>query len=151
MTAVAAASSPKGTGSPHFVGTPTCAKNSNTGVLTCSGKAGGMGDATTTSFLTASQVIENVVCVNHGGNIAPGQGTSESNVVGPSEEIAPHNGQITFSAQLFPPPVPTSKQAGCPNDNWKVKVLSLTYDDVVLHIDQNGTDVLTESFGNIDP
>jgi hypothetical protein len=29
--------------------------------------------------------------------------------------------------------------------------VSLTYDNVVLHIQQNGQDILTFNFGNVDP
>jgi hypothetical protein len=32
-----------------------------------------------------------------------------------------------------------------------VVILSLTYNGVVLHIQQNGADLLTFDFGNIDP
>jgi hypothetical protein len=39
----------------------------------------------------------------------------------------------------------------CPNDNWKVNVLSLTYDNVVLHVQQQQSDILTFNFGNVDP
>jgi hypothetical protein len=138
-------------GNPHFIGTPTCAKNSKTFVLTCSGKAAGLDEAITMAFLTASSVTERVVCVNHGGNIAPGQGTSQTSVQGPTQIILPHNGQITFSVQLNPPPKPTPAQAGCQNSNWTVMVLSVTYTNVVLHIQQNGVDALTFSFGTIDP
>lgn len=140
-----------GQANPHFVGTPTCTKNTSTFVLTCSGKAAGLDELPTQAFLTASSVDEHVVCVNHGGNIAPGQGTSTASVQGPTENIAPHNGQITFSVKLNPPPKPTPKQAGCPNGNWTVRILSVTYNDVVLHIQQGSTDVLTFSFGDIDP
>lgn len=138
-------------GSPHFIGTPTCSKDSRTFVLTCSGKAAGL-DSSVTAFLTASSITETVQCVNHGGNIAPGQGTSETGVTGQKETIAPHNGQITFSVSLEPPATPSAADAGCPNaKTWKVQVLSVTYHDVVLHIQEYGSDVLTKDFGTIDP
>ena len=39
-----------------------------------------------------------------------------------------------------------------PNRNWKVVLTSLTYTNVVLHIQQPpGTDVLTDNLGTIDP
>ena len=136
--------------SPHFIGTPTCAKATN-GSLTCSGKAAGLGNGPTEAFLTAGSVVANYECVNHGGNVAPGQPTVTNNVTGPSQMITPRNGQITFSPTIGPPPTPSSS-AVCPNGNWSVRLTSLTYNDVVLHIQQPpGTDVLTYSFGNIDP
>jgi len=136
--------------SPHFIGTPTCTKSVSTG-LTCSGKAAGLGNGPTLAFLTADPVTATFVCVNHGGNVAPGQPIVTQNVTGPTETIAPHNGQITFSPTIPPPPTPSAKTE-CPNGNWTVKITSLTYTNVVLHIQQPpGTDVLTFSFGTIDP
>jgi hypothetical protein len=136
--------------SPHFIGTPTCTKSTSTG-LTCSGKAAGLGNGPTEAFLTASSVTATYECVNKGGNVAPGQPIVTQNVTGPSQTITPHNGQITFSPNI-PPPTPPSAATECPNGNWKVRLTSLTYSDVVLHIQQPpGTDVLTFDFGTIDP
>jgi hypothetical protein len=90
-------------------------------------------------------------CVNKGGNVAPGQPVVLSNVTGPAQNITPRNGQITFSPNLPPPPTPSARTE-CPNGNWSVHLTSLTYTNVVLHIQQPpGTDVLTFSFGTIDP
>jgi hypothetical protein len=136
--------------SPHFVGTPTCTKSAS-GVLTCSGKAAGLGNGPTQAFLTASSVSATYECVNKGGNVAPGQPVVLQNVTGPTQNITPRNGQITFSPSLSPPPTPSASQT-CPNGNWTVRRTSLTYTNVVLHIQQPpGTDVLTFSFGTIDP
>lgn len=136
--------------SPHFIGTPTCTKSTTTG-LTCSGKAAGLGNGPTVAFLTADSVSATYVCVNHGGNVASGQPVVVQNVTGPSETITPHNGQITFSPNMPPPPTPSAKTE-CPNGNWTVRLTSLTYTNVVLHIQQPpGTEVLTFSFGTIDP
>ena len=136
--------------SPHFVGTPTCTKSLSSG-LTCKGKAAGLGNGPTAAFLTASSVSATYACQNHGGNIAPGQPVVTQNVTGPSQNITPRNGQITFSPNI-PPPTPPSAAAECPNGNWKVVLTSLTYSDVVLHVQQPpGTDVLTANLGTIDP
>src|SRR5919204_5205577 len=133
--------------SPHFIGTPTCTKSATTGVLTCSGKAAGLGNGPTAAFLTASSVSATYECVNKGGNVAPGQPLVLQNVTGPTQNITPRNGQITFSPNIPPPPTPSSADT-CPNGNWSVRLTSLTYNDVVLHIQQPpGTDVLTFSFG----
>ena len=136
--------------SPHFIGTPTCTKSTSSG-LTCSGKAAGLGNGPTAAFLTASSVTATYECVNHGGNVAPGQPVVNQNVTGPSQSITPRNGQITFSPNI-PPPTPPSAATDCPSGKWTVRLTSLTYNDVVLHIQQPpGTDVLTFSFGTIDP
>jgi hypothetical protein len=136
--------------SPHFIGTPSCTKSVTTG-LTCSGKAAGLGDEPAFVFLSASSVTANYVCVNKGGNIAPGQPVVTQDVTGPSQEIAPHNGQITFSATL-PVPAPPSAATECPNGNWTVHLTSLTYSNVVLHIQEPlGVEILSFNFGTIDP
>jgi hypothetical protein len=149
--AIAALSTVAFASSPHFIGTPTCSKSSS-GVLTCSGKAAGLGNGPTEAFLTADSINATYVCRNHGGNIAPGQGTFSGPAEGQHQQITPHNGQISFSPSLQPPATPTPAQAGCPNGGWTVERTSLTYVNVVLHIQQPpGTDVLTYSFGSIDP
>jgi hypothetical protein len=136
--------------SPHFIGTPTCTKSLTSG-LTCSGKASGLGNEPAAAFLTADSVTATYVCQNKGGNVAPGQPVVTQNVTGPTQTITPHNGQITFSPTIPPPPTPSSA-AVCPNGNWKVILTSLTYTNVVLHIqDPVGTEVLMFSFGTIDP
>jgi hypothetical protein len=134
----------------HFIGTPTCVKSSS-GVLTCSGKAAGLGNGPTAAFLTASSVTATYECVNHGGNVAPGQPIVTQNAIGPTQNITPRNGQISFSPSLSPP-TPPSAASECPSANWTVRRTSLTYNDVVVHIQQPpGTDVLTFDAGTIDP
>ena len=132
--------------SPHFVGTPTCTKSLTTG-LTCSGKAAGLGNGPTAAFLTADSVTATYACQNKGGNVAPGQPVVNQNVTGPVQSITPRNGQITF-APTIPPPTPPSAASDCPNGNWKVVLTSLTYTNVVLHVQQPpGTEVLTDNLG----
>jgi hypothetical protein len=136
--------------SPHFIGTPSCTKSTTSG-LTCSGKAAGLGNEPAFVFLTADSVTATYECVNKGGNVAPGQPVVTQNVQGPTETITPHNGQITFSATL-PVPTPPSAATECPNGNWRVRLTSLTYTNVVLHIEQpQGVEILSFNFGTIDP
>ena len=136
--------------SPHFIGTPSCTKSTTTG-LTCSGKAAGLGNEPANVFLTADSITATYECVNKGGNVAPGQPVVTQNVAGPTQTITPHNGQITFSATL-PVPTPPSAATECPNGNWSVRLTSLTYTNVMLHIQQPaGVEILTFNFGTIDP
>ncbi len=138
-----------GVANPHFIGSPTITKSTTTG-LTVSWKAAGLDDLPTAAFLTASSVEANYVCVNHGGNIAPGQPLVFQTVVGPVVNIVPHNGQITFTVTIPAPPTPDPAIV-CPNGNWSVSLLSLTFVGVVLHLQQNGVDILTADLGTIDP
>ena len=148
--AIAAVSAVAFAESPHFIGTPTCTKSLTSG-LTCSGKAAGLGNGPTAAFLTASSVTATYECVNKGGNVAPGQPIVLQNVTGPVTIIPPSNGQITFTTNIPPPPTPSSRDT-CPNGNWSVRITSLTFNDVVLHIQQPpGTDMLTFNVGTVDP
>src|SRR5437899_294506 len=69
-----------------------------------SGKAAGLGSGPTVAFLTAESVSATFECVNKGGNVAPGHPAFESAVQGPTQHITPHQGQITFSVTIPPPP-----------------------------------------------
>ena len=60
------------------------------------------------------------------------------------------NGQITASVSIGPSPLPTASQI-CPSPSYSVLLLHITYDNVVLHTQQNGVDILTFNFGNVDP
>ncbi len=138
-----------GQANPHFIGSPTITKSTSTG-LTVSWKAAGLDELPTSAFLTADQVNAQYVCVNHGTNIAPGQPLVFQAVTGPVQNITPHNGQITFTVTIPPPPTPNPAVV-CPNRNWSVSLLSLTFVGVVLHIQQNAVDILTANLGTIDP
>lgn len=136
--------------SPHFIGTPSCTKNADFS-LTCSGKASGLGNSPSGAFLTSSDVSGTIQCQNNGGNFPPPKAFDFGPLTGQTENITPHNGQITFSPTIGPPPLPSAKDF-CPNGKtWRVVIITLTYNNVVLHIQQNGVDLLTFDFGNIDP
>jgi hypothetical protein len=126
--------------SPHFVKEPTY--NATTSALTASGKAAGLANAPTQAFLTADRVDVFFQCRNHGQNFAPGHPATSTGVAGPTQDIAPHNGQITFSVSL---PAPTVDPAdACPSKQWTVVVSRVDYIGVVLHIQQNNVDILTD-------
>lgn len=135
----------------HIVGDLTITKSLTTG-LTVSGRGAGFGNFVTDAFLTADRVVATWQCRNPGGNIAPGQGTELTDVVGPTTTIEPRAGHIDFTVTL-PAPPPPDPAVACPNGNWTIDPgpLSLTYVDVVLHFEQAGEEVLTVSLGTIDP
>jgi hypothetical protein len=132
--AVALADNPQFNRGPNYSATTTA--------LTASGKATGLGNSPTQAFLTADEIDVTFQCQNHGQNFAPGHPATSTGVTGPVEDIAPHNGQITFSVSL-PAPVPSAADF-CPNKNWTVVISHVDYLGVVLHIQQNGTDILTD-------
>jgi hypothetical protein len=135
--------------SPHFIGTPTIVKNPN-GSLTSTFKAAGLANIVTGAFLTSSGGTAVLQCVNPGGNNPPPKQVTFGPLAGEETFIPPNNGQITARVTIGPSPLPSASQI-CPNPNWSVVLLSITYFNVVLHIQQNGFDILTFNFGTVDP
>lgn len=135
--------------SPHFIGTPTTTKNPN-GSLTATFKAAGLGNVITEIFLSSSGGTATLQCVNPGGNSPPPKQVSFGPLQGQVVTVTPRNGQVTASPSIGPPPLPGASEI-CPNPNWSVQLVSITYFNVVLHIQQGGVDVLAFSFGNVDP
>ncbi len=135
--------------SPHFIGTPTIRKNPNLS-LTADFKAAGLANIVSQAFLSSSGGTATLQCVNPGGNNPPPKVVSFGPLQGQKVTIQPRNGQITASASIGPPPLPSASQI-CPNPGWSVAIVSLTYFNVVLHIQQNNVDILTHNFGNVDP
>ena len=139
--------------SPHFIGTPTVNKSisGTTATLTTSGKVAGLGSEPTQFFLTTSGVTAETECDNHGkGANPPGQDASFGPTQGQTTTIQPRNGQITFNNAAPLSITVTADQAGCPG-NMKPVLTSATFFDVVLHLVQNGQEVLTFDFGDVNP
>jgi hypothetical protein len=73
-------------------------------------------------------------------------------VTGPTQNITPRNGQITFSPKSRRRRRRRVQRLRARTATGRCGLTSLTFNDVVLHIQQPpGTDVLTFSFGTIDP
>lgn len=135
--------------SPHFIGTPTIVKNPNLS-LTASFKAAGLGNVASDIFLSSSGGTAVLQCVNGGGNAPAPKSVDFGPLQGQIVTVQPRNGQVTASPSIGPPALPGASQI-CPNANWSVILVSLTYTNVVLHIQQGGVDILTFNFGNVDP
>jgi hypothetical protein len=135
--------------SPHFIGTPTITKNPDFS-LTAKFKAAGLGNVVTDIFLTSSGGTADLQCVNPGGNNPPPKQVDFGPLQGQTVTVTPRNGQVTASPTIGPPPLPGPSEI-CPNPNWSVQINSLTYENVVLHIQQGGVDILTFNFGDVDP
>jgi hypothetical protein len=63
-------------------------------------------------------------------------------------DVKPKNGKIKAALTLGPPDFPLGSDV-CPNKNWSTNVLSLTYENPVLHIQQKNYDILNFSFENV--
>lgn len=132
----------------QFNKTPTLSTNSETYTISASGKATGLGNTPTSAFLTADTVLVEFHCINNGGNFAPGHPASSDDVVGPTKNFQPRNGQITFSGVTLQASTPSAADE-CPSHTWDVVVDSVTFFGVTLHIQQAGTDILTFAFGDV--
>jgi hypothetical protein len=135
--------------SPHFIGTPTIVKNSDFS-LTAKFKAAGLGNVVTNIFLSSSGGSADLQCVNPGGNNPPPKQVDFGPLQGQVVTVQPRNGQVSASPTIGPPSLPGASEI-CPNPNWSVQINSLTYENVVLHIQQQGSDILTYNFGTVDP
>jgi hypothetical protein len=136
--------------SPHTIGQPTVDIDAS-GNLSVDWKVAGLGNFTSAAFLTAERVEATFGCDNPGVGgdgiqIPPGQPIVFTDVVGPTTQIPPSNGNITFTVGIPAPPAPSATDF-CPGTNWNVVLVSITYVNVVLHIQQNGVDVLTVPLG----
>jgi hypothetical protein len=135
---------------PHTIGQPTV-DISATGDLSVQWKVAGLGNFTSDAFLTAERVEAVWGCDNPGVggdgiHIPPGQPIVSTDVQGPTTTIPPSNGQITFTVGI-PAPAAPSATGFCPGSNWSLVLVSITYVNVVLHIQQDGVDVLTVPLG----
>jgi hypothetical protein len=135
--------------SPHFIGTPTIVKTSNFGLL-ANFQAVGLANIVSGAFLKSSGGTAVLQCVNPGGNNPPPKRVTFGSLQGQTTTIQPSNGEIIASVFISPPRLPSASQI-CPNPGWSVKIVQLTYDNVVLHIQQNGADILAFNFGIVDP
>ena len=123
----------------HFTkrGVPVC---TDTGTqLQCTGELAGLGNEDLLIEVTSDALVA-VTCVNRGGNEAPGQNkvlrtaSGETFIAG----SAIKNGRARFTTTTDPVEAPTAREAGCPNPNWRTRVASVTFSNVVLTISQGG-------------
>jgi hypothetical protein len=149
ILAIGFVSAPAFAASPHFIGTPTIAKNPNFS-LTAAFKEAGLANVASEVFLSSSGGTAVLQCVGLGGNAPPPKLVTFGPLQGQITFVQPNNGQLTASVTIGSPLLPSASQI-CPNANWSLALLRLTYDNVVLHTQQNGVDVLTFNFGSLDP
>jgi hypothetical protein len=135
--------------SPNFVKTPTIEKNSDFS-LTAHFNATGLANSFTTAFLSSSGGDSGLICTNLQQKGYPSKLYNFNGIKGQDVTIQPVNGEISNSTMIGPPQVPSASDF-CTVSSMNVKIESITYDGVVLHIQQNGADVLTFDFGSVHP
>jgi hypothetical protein len=118
----------------HFVQTQTCTDIGTQ--VQCSGKVAGLG-GTTFEITVAAQGTATVVCINPGGNRAPGQDTSVT-VSGSSGPLAtPRNGQFRYTVtSVAPGPLPPTPT--CPNNQWTPVITDVTFTTATITLTEDG-------------
>jgi hypothetical protein len=118
---------------PHFVGRTDCEVDSS-GNLNCTGSIAGLGNVEEVEAFLVADIDATFVCVNPGGNIAPGQGVEEEDVTGETETLSVRNGRTNFDLTISAPEAPSAEEV-CPNPNWTVELQSISYDNVRVTVD----------------
>lgn len=104
--------------------------------VTCTGKVAGLGGETFEITIEADGIAE-VVCINPGGNRAPGQDT-EIGVEGSTGPLpTPRNGQFVFTITTDEPgPLPATPT--CPNDQWTPIIVDVVFTTATLSLFEDG-------------
>ncbi|SEF15630.1 hypothetical protein [Jiangella alba] len=114
----------------------------------CTGKVAGLGGTTFEITVEATGIAE-VVCINPGGNRAPGQDT-EVTVSGTTTPLpTPRNGQFRFSITSDDPePLPPTPT--CPNNQWTPDIVDVAFTQATLTLLEDGvvSDVVTVPVGS---
>jgi hypothetical protein len=118
---------------PHFSGMPTIAKNSDLSV-TAHFKSAALGKKIANVTLS-SHATAQIGCVNPGGNSPPPKKVEFEQMQNQTLNIKPEDGKIKGSLTLGPPIFPSASDI-CPNRNWSTNILSLTYENPSLDIQQ---------------
>jgi len=135
--------------SPRFIETPTIEKNSNSS-LTADFNATGLPNLVTTTYLSSAGGDSGLKCVDLQQQGPPSKLFSFNALKGQEVVIQPVNGEISNSSTIGPPQLPSASDY-CFISALNIEIESITYEKVVLHVQQNGQNVLTFDFGNVDP
>jgi hypothetical protein len=106
----------------------------------CTGKVAGLG-GTTFEITVEAEGIASVVCINPGGNRAPGQDTAVT-VSGTTDPLpTPRNGQFRFTVTTdSPDPLPATPT--CPNAQWTPVITDVAFTTATLSLFED--DVLSD-------
>lgn len=105
----------------------------------CTGKVAGLGGTTFEITIEADGVAE-VVCINPGGNRAPGQDTEVTVEGSTGPQPTPRNGQSSFTITTDDPgPLPSTPT--CPNAQWTAEIVDVHFTTATLTLFEDGVEV----------
>jgi hypothetical protein len=124
--------------SPHYKKSPSCLDNGLT--LSCTGAIAGLGNFDVLIRLNAAAIVETVCTAPGSGNESPGQNPAlpvdvSGGLLIDSQDIK--NGNLAFTVTTVAPKTPTPAQAGCPNNNWGVRITNVTFSNGQLRVFQD--------------
>jgi hypothetical protein len=116
---------------------PECTDEGTT--VECTAKVAGLGGTTFEVTIDATGTAE-VVCINPGGNRAPGQDTEVETEGTTGELPTPRNGsaRVTLSTD-DPEPLPPTPT--CPNRSWTPDIVDVAFTEATLTLFENGVQV----------
>ena len=130
----------------HLKSKPALSLTDNGVTLSACGALAGLGNGDVTITLVADGDLY-TLCTSPGGNEAPGQNPGDVVVLGdvtiPSNQIK--NGSLRFCVTTVAPATPTPAEAGCPNNNWTVRIADVDFSGATLVVEQGGKVVLRKS------
>jgi hypothetical protein len=107
----------------------------------------GLGNADVTITVKTTGTAT-TLCTNPGGTAAPGQNKvpvkPSASQTFPATEIK--NGNLCACLTTPPPPNPSAKAAGCPNNNWTASITDVTFATAEVVVVQSGKVVLDQKF-----
>jgi len=144
LVVISLTTSPVFAGRGHFLGSVTF----TSGSLNASGTLAGLGNRDVLVTLEGSG-IGTATCTNKGGSQAPGQNPIQVDVSGVQTIVASliDNGSAPFFVATDAPPMPSAREAGCPNKNW-VTSLFVSWTSAVITVSDalTGGIVLRQEF-----
>jgi hypothetical protein len=118
------------------------------GSLIASGFASGLGNTDVTVVLDASGVPA-IMCVNYGGNSAPGQSYPKISATGQQtldgDDPIRKNGRSPFLTETDDPETISWDEAGCPNSNWTGHIDFIFWTDATISVYDTASGALLQT------
>jgi hypothetical protein len=131
---------------PHFSGIPTISKTPDL-TLTAKFKASSFGKRVVTVNLSGISHSQ-LQCVSPSRYSPAPKKVDFIKMQNQTLIIKPQDGKIKGYLTLGAPTVPLSPEI-CPNKNWSVSIMKLTFENVTLQILRKNSDILKFDYGNV--